>query len=413
MPPPPRSRLTTVAGTALGALLAVAATSDAVRRSRAYWWVSDNVANPFIRSLDPERAHSLAIWSLGMRLGPVAPVLRPGEQKSLEVSVWGRKLPHPVGMPAGFDKQATAFGAVLDMGFSFVEVGGVTPKPQPGNPKPRMWRLVSDRAVINRFGLNSDGHEAVARRLMRRNRDAHPGLVGVNLAKNTEGGDLVGDYVAGVRSLGPWVDFIVLNVSCPNVGWTKSLMASGGGGGGGGNDKDKDKDDGGVKSLVQAVQKQRDETCRDVPVLLKVGPDMDEGARRKMARIAIECGVDGLVVSNTTSQREGLGLTSADASQQGGLSGAPLKAKALATLKEMYRLTGGAIPIIGVGGIESGKDAYERIRAGATLVQIYTGMVFEGPGLVHRIRKELDELLHRDGFNSVAEAVGVDVDVRS
>jgi len=395
--------LATLVGAALGAAAAVAVTSESGRRTRAYWAVADSVATPALRWMDAERAHAAAVFALRSRWGPVAPRETAEERHALRSRVFAREFAHPVGLPAGFDKQATAFEGALDMGFSFVEVGGVTPKPQPGNARPRMWRLPQDRAVINRFGLNSDGHDAVAARLAARDRDARPeSWVGVNLAKNTDSAELVADYVEGVRRLGPLVDFIVLNVSCPNVGWTRGLAGEVGGGASGHDD-----DDGGVKALVRAVRRERDRVCAGVPVLLKLGPDMDEGAMRKMAAVALECGVDGLVLTNTTTARDGL---AADArANAGGLSGAPLRDKALRATRELYRLTGGAVPIIGVGGISSARDAYERIRAGASLVQIYTALVYEGPGLVNSIRRELPALLRADGFENVADAVGADV----
>jgi len=373
----------TLIGAGLGAVTAVLATSEWTRSTRVYWAMADAATAAF-RVFDPETAHSLAIAGLRARFNPVA-VKRTSSR--LRTKVWDIDFDNPIGMAAGFDKQATAFSSLLGLGFGFVEVGGVTPLPQPGNPKPRMWRLTEDKAIINRLGLNSDGQEVVAPRLARRSL-ARGSVVGVNIAKNTLATDTVADYRQGVRQLGPHADFVVVNVSCPNVQSIKDL-----------------KDDE-IFKLVSAVREERDATCPHVPLLLKVGPDMSEDGKHKMAATAVECGVDGLVVCNTTSTRSG--LTSKHAAQAGGLSGAPLKAKALETLRDMYRLTGGALPIIAVGGVENAQDAYERIRAGASLVQVYTAMVYAGPSLVPRLVDELDELLAQDGFANVSQAVGIE-----
>jgi len=380
-----RNTLGTVVGAVFGAGFALAVTSEPARRSKTYWAFSDSV-NSLFRSFDPETSHALAIAAMRARLNPVAGSERTSAR--LRTRVWAIDFDNPVGMAAGFDKQATAYESVLDLGYGFVEVGGVTPLPQPGNPKPRMWRLTEDKAVINRLGLNSEGQVVVAQRLMHRGFDKGR-VVGINIAKNTESKDAVADYTAGVKALGPLVDFVVVNVSCPNVQSIKDL-----------------KDDE-IFRLVSAVKEERDKTCPNVPLLLKIGPDLTEDGRAKIAATAIQCGVDGLVVSNTTSSREN--LKSALQTQLGGLSGRPLKEKSLETLRDLYQRTGGALPIIGVGGISNGQDAYERIRAGASLVQVYTALVFDGPGVVPKIISELDALLVRDGFANVSEAVGVDV----
>jgi len=384
-------RHSTVIGALLGAAAAIGATSETARSSRLYWWLTDRVATPLLRRIpDPETAHNVSVFLLKARLGPIAPKSTKNSE-ILKTKVFGLDFESPLGLAAGFDKQATAYNALLDMGFAFVEVGGITPKPQPGNPKPRMFRLEEDEAVINRYGLNSEGHVAVASRLLAR--DQRKGYVGVNLAKNSvpNAGDFASDYVLGVETLGPVSDFIVLNVSCPNVKYTKDM-----------------KDDE-LKSLVMAVRAARDRVCQDVPFLIKVGPDMNDGAKQKIATIAIECGVDGLVVTNTTSTRPDV-LTSSNKVETGGLSGKPLKGMATETLRDLYRLTNGAVPIIGVGGISSGRDAYERIRNGASLIQVYTALAYQGPGLVTRIKEELQELVIKDGFKNISECVGIDVD---
>lgn len=364
---------------------------DSIRTSKAYWYLADNVAVPGLRLLDPELAHGLTIKALSNNLGP----LETQPTSTLNTTVWGLNFANPIGLAAGFDKQALAMNGLLDMGFGFIEVGGVTPEPQLGNDKPRMFRLTEDQAVINRFGLNSDGQSIVAERLANFKQQSRPGIVGVNLAKNTTSNDIIGDYKAGVRNLGGNVDFIVLNVSCPNVAWTKELSNS---------------QDDELAKMVCAVKTERDAIFaeRKPPLLMKLAPDMHDAAKAHMAEIALHCGVDGLVVSNTTSERAPT-LKSKHSVETGGLSGKPIKQIALQSVRDIYRLTHGKIPIIGVGGIESGADAYERIRAGASLLEIYTALVYQGPGLVPKIKQELDYLLRRDGFASVAEAVGTDV----
>jgi dihydroorotate dehydrogenase len=354
-----------------------------IRSSNLYWAFSDKICMPLLRQLDPEVAHQLSIKAVNWDFAPIDATK---DHQSLQTTVWGIEFPNPIGLAAGFDKQALAMDGLLKLGFGFIEIGGVTPNPQPGNPKPRLFRLSEDQAIINRFGLNSDGQAVVAQRLAEfHNQQAH-GIVGVNLAKNTTSNDLIGDYKKGIKNLGQHVDFIVLNVSCPNVAWTKELSKNG--------------DE--MKDMVCAVKKERDSTLAGLtklpPLLMKLAPNMSEQDKEHM---------DGLVVANTTSERPE-SLQSDNRKETGGLSGLPVKAAALQTLKDMYRLTKGKMPIIGVGGIASGADVYERIRAGASLVEIYTALIYHGPGLLIDIKHDLAELLQRDGFASVHDAVGVD-----
>jgi dihydroorotate dehydrogenase len=368
------------------------ATRDAIRSSSAYWYLADKVAIPLMHRLDPEKAHSMTIELIK---NGYAPLDTANNEPILQTKVWGLNFANPLGIAAGFDKQAQAMEGLFQLGFGFVEVGGVTPEPQLGNPKPRMFRLPEDKAVINRYGLNSEGQEIIAVRLANFKDQSPKGIVGVNIAKNTTSTDIIGDYKKGINNFGSSVDLIVLNVSCPNVAWTKELT--------------KDGDE--LQKMVCAVKEERDNLPKYKPTLLmKLGPDMSAETKKHMAEIALHCGVDGLIVSNTTSER-GSDLKSIHSKETGGLSGRPIKQAALDSVRDMYRLTNGKIPIIGVGGIESGKDAYDRIRAGASLVQIYTAMVYQGPGLVPELKQELAELLKRDGFKSVAEAVGVDAQI--
>ena len=382
----------TLAGGALGAFAGCAFGGFDPRRTHTYAALADCAAVPLMRRfLDPEKAHEVSVRATSVGLAP----RDPGPPiDALRTRVFGRNFDSPVGLAAGYDKHGEALEGLLNMGFSFVEVGGVTPLPQDGNPRPRLFRLVADRGVINRFGLNSHGADVVAGRLSKfKASSTTRGLVGVNLAKNTGNDDAEGDYRTGVRKLGPHVDFIVVNVSCPNVSWSSAMSSTA------------------ISDLVHAVRKERDDACPGVPVLLKIGPDGPK-KRRALAKLALDAGVDGLIVSNTSSSRPDT-LKSEHRAEAGGLSGAPIKAMALETLKDARAVTKGKIPIIGVGGIESGADAYERIRAGASLVQIYSALVFQGPGLVGRIKRELAACLQRDGFDAVEDAVGVDVDVSS
>jgi len=358
-----------------------------VRESKMYFTLANTVVG-FLRTLDPETAHGISMTCCKLGLSPKCG--RHHLDKRLQTSVWGLNFDSPLGLAAGYDKQGEAVANLLKMGFGFVEVGGVTPKSQPGNPKPRMFRLVEDEAIINRFGLNSHGAEVVAERLADAKKLQLVGKVGVNLAKNTDSDDAAGDYCFGVETLGPHVDFIVLNVSCPNVKWTSKMSS---------ND---------VQDIVMKVKHARDALSNQPPLLLKLGPDMSYESREKMANLAMECEVDGLIVSNTTSTRLSH-LKSSHASERGGLSGKPLTLMALDSLRDMYRLTEGKIPLIGVGGITSGEEAYERIRAGASLIQIYTALVYEGPGLVREINSDLMKFIERDGFQNIHQAVGADV----
>jgi len=343
---------------------------------------------PLIRRLDPERAHEATLRTL--ELGLVRPW--PGRADPILASrVWGRDFANPVGLAAGFDKDARVPGAMLRLGFGFVEIGSVTPRPQPGNPRPRLFRLEEDRAVINRFGFNSEGLERVRQRLAAR--QAHGGIVGVNLGKNRDTADAAADYEAGAAALAPYAAYLVINVSSPNTAGLRGLQR---------------RSD--LAALVDRVREARDRAVpsRPPPLLVKIAPDLGPEERAELAAAALDSAVDGLVVSNTTVARPPE-LRSPQAPEPGGLSGWPLMAPSTELLREMRRLTHGRIVLVGVGGIASGADAYAKIRAGASLVQLYTGLVYGGPGLVRRIKAELAVALRRDGFAKLQEAVGADV----
>jgi dihydroorotate dehydrogenase len=342
---------------------------------------------PLVRLLPPERAHDATLRAL--ELGQ-AVLRRHRDDPILAVRLWGRDFPNPVGLAAGFDKDARVPDAMLRLGFGFVEIGSVTPRPQPGNPQPRLFRLPEDGAVINRFGFNSEGVEAARARLARRR--GRPGILGANLGKNRDATDATADYVAGVRALAPLADYIVVNVSSPNTPGLRDLQRRSE-----------------VTALIERIRDARDAAvpANPPPLVVKIAPDLSQEERADLAAVALETRLDGLIVSNTTVARPPE-LRSEHAHEPGGLSGRPLFAPSTELLAEIYRMTEDRVPLIGVGGVASGRDAYLKVRAGASLVQLYTGLIYGGPGLVRRIKAELAACLRRDGFRSVAEAVGID-----
>jgi dihydroorotate dehydrogenase len=336
---------------------------------------------PLAFALDAERAHRLTLKALRLLpAGEPAP-----RDAKLAIEVAGLAFPNPVGLAAGFDKNAEIFAQMLGFGFGFVEVGTLTPLPQPGNPGPRLFRLAEDRAVINRLGFNNDGLEAAGTRLQ--GRRAGGGIVGVNIGANKDSADRTADYAAGVRTMAPLADYLTVNVSSPNTPGLRALQ-----------------DKGALDALLAAVGEARGEG--GPPIFLKVAPDLERGEIDGIASVAMARGLGGLIVSNTTITRPV--LMSRHRMEAGGLSGAPLKTLALERLRDFRSATGGAIPLIAAGGIENGVDAYARIRAGASLVQLYTALVYQGPGIVDAILAELRLLLRRDGFPTLREAVGAD-----
>jgi dihydroorotate dehydrogenase len=346
-----------------------------------------------LHRLEPETAHLAALSAL--KLG-VAPMPQPFEDPILATRVWHLDFASPIGLAAGFDKDAEVIDPMLRAGFGFVEAGSVTPRPQPGNPKPRLYRLTEDRAVINRFGFNSQGIDAYVERLRARGRaGAERGIVGANVGKNKETVDGAADYVIGIRAVAGLADYVVCNISSPNTPGLRGMQARAP-----------------IEDLLMRVTEALREATptgrRRTPLLAKVGPDLDAQQVQDIAEVALATGVDGLVIGNTTIERPP-GLASEYAAQGGGLSGAPLLPRANACLAEFARATGGRLPIIGCGGVASGADAYAKIRAGASLVQLYSALVFYGLPLVNEIKRELAALLRRDGFSSIGEAVGADL----
>jgi len=345
-----------------------------------------DLALPLLRQLPPETAHRLTIRAL--RGGWLLPRRPRADPPSLAIALWGRRFPNPVGLAAGFDKNAEVPDPMLRFGFGFVECGTLTPRPQAGNPRPRLFRLEEDEALINRLGFNNEGVAAGAARLALRERGA--GIVGANIGKNRDAADDVADYVQGVTALAPLADYLVVNVSSPNTPGLRELQRKST-----------------VTLLIERLMAARAAVTPEhpPPLLLKIAPDLAPEDRIDLADAALSTGIDGLVIANTTVARPP-SLRSGHAHEPGGLSGKPLLAPSTALLAEMYRLTEGKLPIIGVGGIASGADAYEKIRAGASLVQLYTALVYHGPGLIQRIKRELAELLARDGFAQLSDAVG-------
>ena len=365
---------------------------DDIRATEAYHALCDRGAMPLIRAvLDAEQAHNAAVGAAAFRLTPLD---RQARDPRLGIRVWGLDFVNPVGLAAGFDKHAEAIEGLGDMGFGLLEIGSVTPKPQPGNPKPRMFRLSEDRAVINRYGFNSEGHETVEKRLKARSAAPRTALLGVNVGKNKTSEDASADYCSGIAALGPYADYLVVNVSSPNTPGLRALQK-------------KEMLGGLMRDAIAA----RDEVKKSrgggapLPLLVKVAPDLGEQEKKDIAEAALSEGVDGLIVSNTTVARPET-LASAHRGEGGGLSGAPLREKATRTVHDFYRLTKGKMPLVGVGGVGNGADAFEKIIAGASLVQVYSMLVYEGPGAVARMKAELAELLEQHGFRSVEDAVG-------
>jgi dihydroorotate dehydrogenase len=337
---------------------------------------------PALFGLDAERAHRLALRALPLLPGRRA---RPGGP--LATSVAGIAFPNPLGMAAGFDKDGEAPDALLGLGFGFAEIGSITPLPQPGSPRPRLFRLAQDRAVINRMGFNNRGAAAAAERL--RARAGRPGVLGVNIGANKDSPDRVADYALMTRLMAPHAAYLAVNVSSPNTPGLRALQ-----------------DEGALAALLDAVLEARGGKgmAAGPPVFLKVAPDLQPSDIDAIARIALDKGLGALIVSNTTISRPP--LAAPQAGEAGGLSGAPLRALAQQRLADFRKATGGALPLVGVGGIATAEDAWARIRAGASLVQLYSAMVYEGPGIARRILRGLEALMRRDGFASIAEAVG-------
>ena len=344
---------------------------------------------PVLHALDPETAHNLTIRALKSGLGPR---VRPDRHAALRTTVCGLDFPNPLGLAAGFDKNGEVPDALLRAGMGFAECGTVTPLAQAGNSKPRIFRLTEDRAVVNRLGFNNRGLEFAASRLEART--GRPGIVGANIGVNKDSNDQIADYVTGLDRLYGLADYFTVNISSPNTPGLRDLQGKSA-----------------LERLLNRLLEIREGKIAGgierKPILLKIAPDLDGGDKQDIADVVVARPLDGLIVSNTTITRPET-LHSAHAGEQGGLSGAPLMALSTAVLADMYRLTGGKLALVGAGGVASGADAYAKIRAGASLVQLYSALVCQGPGLIPIVQDELARLLARDGYASVADAVGAD-----
>jgi dihydroorotate dehydrogenase len=343
-----------------------------------------DLAVALIRQLPPEPAHHLTV-ELVARFGFFLPPA-PRDDPRLAVQALGLDFPNPLGLAAGFDKNARAFKGMLKLGLGFAECGTVTPRPQPGNPKPRLYRLREDGGMINRMGFDNDGMDVVARRLARRRKK---GVVGINIGANKDSADRIADYRTCFARLAGLADYVAVNVSSPNTPGLRNLQH---------------REE--LQRLLGMLVEARGE--KQVPLLLKIAPDLDLAGLDGIAEVVLASGIEGLIVTNTTLARPA-SLQSRHAVQPGGLSGKPLFEPSTRLLAEMRQRVGAKLVLVGVGGVTSGEDAYKKIRAGASLVQIYTAMVYQGASLVTRLKRELLACLKRDGFASVADAVGADV----
>ena len=334
---------------------------------------------PLLFMLPPERAHQLALAALARR-----PRRKRLQSDELKIELWGLSFPNPIGVAAGFDKNAEAKAGLFSLGFGFVEVGTLTPLPQPGNSRPRLFRLPEDEALINRLGFNNSGHAAALAGLRS---SADSGIVGVNIGANKDSADRIGDYVKGLETLNSTASYITVNISSPNTPGLRALQAK----------KE-------LSLLVSRLTQTRRALPDPKPLLLKIAPDLSKDELADIAELSLANGIDGLIISNTTLSRPS--LKSSHASEQGGLSGRPLFELSTRKLAQLYHLTGGRLPLIGVGGVSSAETAWQKIRAGASLVQLYTALIYEGPSLVADILEGLAQRLRRSGKNSLREITG-------
>lgn len=337
-----------------------------------------------LHRLDPERAHELSLTAL--RLGLTQRVETPSSP-FLRTQIAGLSLPNPVGLAAGYDKNAVAIGPLLGLGFGFLEMGAATPLAQPGNPKPRLFRLTRDRAVINRFGFNNQGADRIAARLAARPKIS--GIVGLNLGANKTSADRSGDYVRVLETCGAYVDFVTVNVSSPNTEKLRELQGAAA-----------------LKALLARVVGARDDMFPGLPVFLKIAPDLTDQEIDAIAETALDAKINAIIATNTTLSRDG--VDDPKKAETGGLSGAPLFKRATLVLARLSRTCGADMPLIGVGGIGSAEDAYTKIKAGASAIQIYSAMIYQGPALPVEIAVGLQRLLEQDGFPNVAAAVGIE-----
>jgi dihydroorotate dehydrogenase len=343
---------------------------------------------------DPEWIHHLAVKALrALGSRPLARRVRPCPHPSLEVDALGLRFAHPLGLAAGFDKGEVVAPGLFALGFSHVEIGTLTPRPQAGNDRPRLFRLPEHRALVNRMGFNNDGAEACATRLAALAPEDRPGVVGVNVGRNkvTPNERAEDDYLACIDRLHPFADYLVVNISSPNTPGLRQLQERAA-----------------LERLLGACAARARALPRPRPLLVKLAPDLEDEALDEAVDVAIAVGAAGVVATNTTLQRPGAVAAHARASEAGGLSGAPLGPIARRAIRRIHARAGRRLPIVGVGGVMSGSDAYDRVRSGATLVQAYTGFIYGGPTFVPKVLNELEALLRRDGFSRLSDAIGAD-----
>ena len=347
--------------------------------------LSEKIALRLLSNIDPEKAHNLAIRALKLGFVPKTKVF---QAKSLELSVAGLKFKNPLGLAAGFDKNAEAIKPLLKFGFGFIEVGAVTPFSQTGNPKPRLFRLKEDNAVINRFGFNNDGMRKVSKRLLKRPAN---GIVGLNLGANKDSADRINDFSTVFKACSEFIDFATVNVSSPNTENLRELQS----------EKE-------LRELLNGVIAVQDTLKTRVPVFLKIAPDLEQEEIENIAMVAKERKIDGIIATNTTISRKN--LKSSYRHEKGGLSGAPIFEMSTRVLAQLYSITEGKIPLIGVGGVFNGEQLFQKIQAGASLVQIYSALIYSGFSITNKILQELDFSLTQNGFKNVEDAVGTSVD---
>ena len=343
-----------------------------------------SILRPFLFSLDPETAHDLAIKSLKFNYLP-SKMFEVEDEQILNTELLGKNFPNPVGLAAGFDKSAEVYNSLLRFGFGFVEVGTVTPLKQFGNSKPRIFRLEEDGALINRLGFNNDGIEIIKKRIKS---EKKKGVLGINIGPNKNTKDQKNDFCLGLKNFFDIADYITINISSPNTEGLRDF-----------HDQEK------LKDLLLALNKIKNENKINIPLLLKISPDIVDNHISENADVAIKNDISGIILTNTTNSNRDK-LMNNFKKEEGGLSGKPLQQISTDMIKKFYKQLNGKIPIIGVGGVNSGKSAYEKITAGASLLQLYTGLVYKGPLLVKNIKKELIQILKSEGLNNIKDAVG-------
>ena len=343
-----------------------------------------SILRPFLFNLDPETAHDLAIKTLKFNLFP-SKVFKVEDEQMLNIKLLGKNFPNPIGLAAGFDKSAEVYNSLLKLGFGFVEVGTVTPLEQYGNPKPRIFRLEEDRALINRLGFNNDGMKTIKNRI---SSNGKGGILGINIGPNKDTKDQKNDFCLGLKKFFDLADYITVNISSPN---TEGLR----------NFHDQEK----LQDLLLALNKIKKENKTNIPLLLKVSPDIKDNCVPEIVDVAIKNDISGIILTNTTNSNRD-NLASEIKKEEGGLSGEPIQQISTNMIKKFYKKLNGKIPIIGVGGINSGKSAYEKIIAGASLLQLYTGLVYKGPSVAKEIKKELIQILKDEGINNIKDAIG-------